>query len=619
MDIQTYLLPDLEVTPDTSSDGGVPFTGLINDPNQVPDLLNHLDSVDVIAFDAETTGLDFMRDSVHGISFATDVDRKHEWYVCGNALPACMEDLRGIWKNPKKLILGHNIMFDVHMTYNHLGVPARYADTQVAQWLVNENERLGLKNLAEVRLGYADLPEFNDLRKDAKKGLGKKRLEEVSIFDLPLDKLAKYGAMDSRLTLELWNKLVYDLHQESMERVFWDVEMPFAKTILQMERNGILIDQAAMHTLEVEFSAEFSRLQSQWLSVTNGVNYRSSPALGEYLFKTLGLPVQTKTPGGAPQVSEMVLQRIVKKDKTGAVALLLEMKKYEKLLETYLHSYAEKMVNGRIHCNYNQTGTVTGRLSSSNPNLQNVPAHGEQGSQLRTLFIAPEGMDYLTCDWSQMELRYMASDSGEPKMIDTFNSGGDLHSKTAEDASVDRSVGKHLNFAWGYGIGPRGLCDLLEKSGKPRPKEDEAKAWLQQFDRTYPTLVAWKRNLIHKARALGYVETMGGRRRRLPELGSPVQALRGAAERQCVNARIQGSCGDAAKAVMISLSNYAEWYGAKMVSTVHDEISFEVPKESSAEFAGIVKREMESIRQLHNLKVPIIADPAIGKSWAETK
>jgi DNA polymerase-1 len=619
MDIQTYLLPDIEVTRNSSTEGDVAFPGLINTYEQVPVLLQQLDAADVIAFDTETTGLDFMRDSVHGVSFATDTDREHEWYVCGEALAACMEGVRGMWRNPNKLFVGHNVMFDVHMLYNHLSVPAHYADTQVAQWLVNENEKLGLKHLAEARLGYENLPEFNDLRKENKKSLGKKRLEDVSIFELPLGQLARYGAMDSRLTLELWNKLVYDLYQEEMEKVFWDVEMPFAKVILQMERNGICIDQVAMRALEIEFSAGLSKAQSKWIDMTNGVNYRSSPALGKYLFGTLGLPVQTKTPGGAPQVSEMVLQRLIQKDKTGAVATLLEMKKYEKLLETYLHSYAEKMVDGRIHCNYNQTGTVTGRLSSSNPNLQNVPAHGELGSQLRTLFIAPEGMDYLTCDWSQMELRYMASDSGEIKMIDTFIEGGDLHKKTADDMDVDRGVGKHLNFAWGYGIGPRGLCDLMENSGKPRPREADAKAWLQQFDRTYPTLVAWKRNLIRKARALGYVETMGGRRRRLPDLGSPVSGLRGAAERQCVNARIQGSCGDAAKVVMISLSNYAEWYGAKMVSTVHDEISFEVPKESSAEFAPIVKREMESIQQLHNLKVPIIADPSIGRSWAETK
>jgi DNA polymerase I len=589
----------------------------IIDPDCLPSILNHLDRVDTISIDVETTGLDYMRDQLHGIAVSTP---DHDWYITGQALPAVLSPLAEIVARPDRLTVGHNLKFDLHFLMRKGIKPARIADTMIAAYLCDENRELGLKPLAHSVLGMEDLPSFGDLLKDAKKKMKAKKMADVSIYDVDLAMLSTYAARDTHLTLKLWDVFQYNLAQESMTDLFWNTEMPFVWTLLDMEENGMHVNSGAVAALRSELEQERDLHLARWKELTGGtVNYNSSRQLGDLLFKKLKLPAQGKTKSGADSVDALTLQRLDPLDGTGTVASLRGIRRVEKLIETFFTMLEEKPFDGYLHGNFNQTGTVTSRLSSSDPNQQNIPSRGELGKKVRTCFDAPDGTDLVVIDYSQIEMRMMANESKDENLLYAFEHGIDVHQMTADRAGVKRSEAKALNFGWGYGMSYIGLMDAIEKAGQPRPSAANARKWLRDYDDAYPTLVKWRNSVIKRARQLGYVPTIAGHRRRLPDLTSTVENYRRAAERQCVNARIQGSCADMLKWAMLQMEPWERMYGAKKQVQVHDELGWRCPKETSQQFAEIASGVMKSIQQQFRLIVPIEAEAGIGSNWAEAK
>jgi len=618
-DREIKCLKVIEATRDLINENSIqPTTEVMDAYNAMSIIENYAE----VAIDLETTGLNYMLDQIHGI--ALGVEGK-EWYMCGKALYPALAWLKDSGKNPDILWVGHNIKFDMHFLQRYGVTLNNVADTQIAQWLVDENSELALKSLAKIRLGYRhDLPDFGKLQGIIKVPMGYKKMEDVSIYDIPLDVLADYGARDARLTLELWQVLKHDLEVEGMSHNFFNIEMPFLKVLLGTENNGLYIDQYQVNVLEREFRGEMDRLLEEWNSLTGGVNPNSVKQLSKLLFEEMKLPVQDKTDKGTPKTDALTLQRLVGRDPSGAIAALMKYRKFEKLMSTYIYVMMENVVDGRLHGSFNQTGTVTGRLSSNNPNLQNIPARGKEGSRLREAFVAErydreDGYEFVVCDYSQIELRMLAHCTQDDAMIKTFVDDGDPHQLTADKAGVERYIGKTLNFAMVYGAGPRTIADTIEKTGKERPKVGDVRQWLDDLMENSPDFKKWKYSVIDDARRDGFIKTIGGRKRRLPEINHFDKGLRAASERYAVNSLIQGSCADLIKDAMLSIHPLLNQYGAKMLAQVHDELVFEVPKRTSSAFMDTVKEVMESVQSKYNISVPIKAEPGHGISWSDAK
>lgn len=592
---------------------------LIDNPEQLGAIFNTISRSDLLAVDTETTGLDFTRDQLHGFSVAVPGDDL-SWYIAGPALIPGLRALADVVKQPNKLVIGHNYKFDAHFLRRHSVYPAKIADTIVAQWLVDENLELGLKSLAYTRLGYDNLPTYGDLLMKMKRLRGVSSKNDVSIYDFPPEVIATYAARDAALTLELWQKLAFDLRSEGMEKHFWEIEMPFADALTEMEENGMFIDQVAVAELKNEWQGEADKLLARWNELTNGVNPNSGPQLRTFFFTTLKLPVQDKTKTGLPSTDDLTMQRLAPKDKSGSVEVLREYRKYQKLLSTYVSFMETAPVEGRVHGSFNHTGATTGRLSSSDPNLQNIPSKGALAHSMRKVFAAQSRDDIIVdIDYSQIELRLIAHYTKDPSLMKVFFEGLDPHQMTADLVGVPRWLGKTLNFAVSYGSGPRTLGDTIEKSGKPRPSEAESKGWLEGFGKAYPGISSWKRAAVDYARQLGYAKTIAGRKRRLPELTSYDRSTQGHAERQAISAIIQGSAADAFKWATVQFMPMVRWYDAKLTAEVHDEAVFEVPYECAEEFAQQVGGVMASIREQFNLRVPIEAAPSFGFNWGDAK
>jgi DNA polymerase I len=588
---------------------------LIIDPQEAAGVANTLANTDLFALDLETTGLDVNRNTIHGISLAT---ANQEWYLCLGAERAFIPMLKDLAHS--RTVAIHNAPFDMKFLRRHYGVDLpNVVDTLVAQFLVDENQDLGLKDLAHTKLGVNDLPDFKDLMHLAKRLTNKPKLSDVNIYDMPLELVAEYAARDTRLGYDLWLRSAYELQQEGMLDHFNTIEMPFTRLLADMELNGFYINQTLLAELGDEFAILREQARDAFVKITGGVDPNSNQQVGRHFYETLGYPATLFTDTGAAKVDILALTRLVAYDTTGAVEALLTYRKYEKLIGTYVTSFSEKMWDGRLYGSFSQTGTVTGRLSSSSPNLQNIPSRGDLGHRIRELFASTPGYSFIDIDYSQLELRIAAHYTKDPTLIQVFEENLDPHQMTADRIGVDRYIGKVLNFSWFYGAGPRKLADTVEKDGKPRPSEVDTKEWLQGFERAYPTAARWKQRVIEYARELGYVRTIAGRKRRLPDLNSRDKAMRGLAERQAVNSIIQGSASDIIKWAMINIAPQAQEYGARWLAQVHDEICLEAPLDVSAEFAHLSSRVMVESGEHYDMRVALIAEPGTGESWGSAK
>lgn len=934
---------------------------IVQDPQEVAQVVSTISKYPLVALDLETTGLDFMRSEIHGVALAT---ADQEWYVTLGAEKALFPLLQDALKDT--LVLGHNLAFDLHFLSKYGVRPPKIADTMIAQFLIDENQGLALKSLAGTKLGYHDLPDFKDMQKWVKWLMRDvTRLSDVSIYDMPLHTLGEYAARDVRLTYELWEKSQVELRKEEMWDIFWQTEMPFVYVLMDMESTGFYIDQSLLNELKLEFIAARDEALDIWKSATGDINPASPKQLAEYFYKDCGFEPTLFTKTGAPSTDVMALMRLRKQDKTGVVQALLDYRKYEKLLSTYVTGFEDNMIDGRLYGNFNQLGDAqgdgdrlprTGRLSSSSPNLQNIPARGITGEKIRQLFSSPPGYKFIDIDYSQLELRLGAHYTRDPNMLKVFAEGQDPHQLTADLCNVERHVGKaqpltakvltpegwstmgniqpgdwvigsdgkpkkvlkcfyqglrpvyrvtfsdrysvecdeehlwaveqhskerqvmttkelleigvskgsgkkkdyrfavplvspveytdkslpidpyvlgvllgdgglssnmvrvtipnndvltkfksllpeqctlsyrgkhdyyikgngplgrgyhnpivkvikdlglfgcksrckfipdvyllgsvsqrkellqglldtdgyvsktgviqfsstsekltdgvvelvqslggiayktsknatykgkdygktytvtitittfnplytaskadrvktreskrtrritsieyigeketkcilvdsddHLyvtdhfvvthntaNFLVFYGGGPYKFADTLEKSGYDRPDIKDTREWLKRFDEAYPTIQNWKNQVITYARQLGYVRTIGGRRRRLSEITSKDNALRGYAERAAVNSIIQGSAADIVKWAMLEIYKIQGKYNAQMLAQVHDEVAFLAPEDTAEEFGKAASEIMQAAGDHFKLRVKLEANPGVGDNW----
>ena len=511
---------------------------------------------------------------------------------------------------------GHNIKFDIEVLASQgIDVKGVAADSMVAAYLLNPGSR-------QHNLDAVTFSEFNHQKITKEDLLGRGR-EKIVFAQVPLERLCNYSCEDADFTNRLVRKLLPELKKQKLEKLFNDIEMPLVLVLAIMETSGIKIDKKFLEAMGREVNKKISRLEKRIHGLAGmNFNINSTQQLREVLFAKLAIPSlgigknKTGFSTGADELAKLKGQHPI-------IESIQEYRELTKLANTYIDALPE-LVNkktGRLHTSFNQTVTATGRLSSTEPNLQNIPARTELGREIRKAFVADRGCKLLSLDYSQIELRLAAHMSGDKKMISAFKKGEDIHTATA--AAINnvplsqvtpemRREAKAVNFGILYGQGPHGLS-----AGADIPYA-RAKEFIVQYFKVYKGVKRFVEATIELARGRGYAETMFGRKRYLPEINSSVTQVRKAAERMAINTPLQGTAADIIKIAMIGIQKLiAEKYGAgglKMLLQVHDELVFEVKNDLAAEAAEKIKDIMENVIKL---KVPIDVDASAGDNWGE--
>ena len=580
------------------------------------DLARFLLGQEFFAFDTETDGIDPLKAGLVGMSFA--VKENEAWYVPvpANSVEAAkvVERFSPALQNPKSLKIGQNIKFDILVLrkYN-VKVAGPLFDTMIAHYVLQPELRHGMDYLAEIYLHYQTI-HIDEL-------IGPKGKNQKNMRDLDPKDVYRYACEDADVTLKLKNVLEKELKENDAERLFYDIEMPLVPVLVNIERNGVLLDTEALKQSSVHFTAQMQRIEQEIYELAGETfNIASPKQVGEVLFDKLRIIEKAKkTKTGQYVTSEEVLESL--RHKHPVVEKILEHRGLKKLLGTYIDALP-LLINprtGRVHTSFNQTVTATGRLSSSNPNLQNIPIRDENGKEIRKAFIPDEGCLFFSADYSQIELRIMAHLSEDKNMIDAFLSNHDIHAATAakiykidlKDVGSDmRRKAKTANFGIIYGISVFGLAERMNVDRK------EAKELIDGYFETYPGVKAYMDKSIQVAQEKGYVETIFHRKRFLPDINSRNAVVRGYAERNAINAPIQGSAADIIKVAMARIYQrfQAEGIQAKMILQVHDELNFSVPVNEKERVEEIVIEEMEKAYRMH---VPLKADCGWGKNWLE--
>lgn len=569
------------------------------------------------AFDTETDGLDPLTAGLVGMSFA--IREQEAWYV---PVPANQEEATDIvlrlapaLQHPEIEKVGQNIKFDI-LALRKYGVRVKgpLFDTMLAHYLLNPELRHGMDYLAETYLKYKTVP-IEDL-------IGPKGKKQASMRTVPIEQIKEYAAEDADVTLRLKHYFAPLLKQEGLESLFFEMEMPLIYVLAEMEATGVKLDTNALKQSSEVLSQQLSTLEESIYDLAGqSFNINSTKQVGEILFDKLKLDEKAKkTKTGGYSTSEEVLEKI--RGKHPIVDKLLEYRGIKKLLSTYIDALPALIhpETGKIHTSFNQAVTATGRLSSTNPNLQNIPVRDELGREIRKAFIADDDdCIFFSADYSQIELRLMAHLSNDPHMVEAFCSGADIHAATAakiygipvEEVTSDmRRKAKTANFGIIYGISVFGLAERLSI---PRA---ESKELIDGYFQTYPRIKEYMEESIRVAKEKGYVETLFKRKRFLPDINSHNAIVRGYAERNAINAPIQGSAADIIKLAMIRIHQRfeAEHLKSRMILQVHDELNFNVRKEEFDRVKEIVLDCMEHVLQL---RVPLIADCGEGKNWLE--
>ena len=570
----------------------------------------------ILSLDTETTSVNPIDAELVGLSFAMEEGKA--FYV---AIPAEREKaerivniFKPLYESPDILKIGQNIKYDMEVLMNYgVRLSAPMFDTMIAHYVLQPEQKHNMDILAETLLNYQTV-HIDEL-------IGPKGKGQKSMRDLSPASVCDYAAEDADVTLRLYNVLKPRLKEAGVEQLFYDIEMPLVPVLADMETTGVRLDTEALAETSKVLTERMKQIERNIYELAgHEFNIASPKQVGEVLFgemKIVEKPKKTKT--GQYVTSEEVLQQL--RSKAPIVADILEHRGLKKLLGTYVDALP-KLINlrtGHIHTSFNQAVTATGRLSSSDPNLQNIPVRGEDGKEIRKCFIPEPGELFFSADYSQIELRVMAHLSGDKNMIEAFREGYDIHAATAariykekiEDVSRDqRTKAKRANFGIIYGITVFGLAERLEIS------RDEAKQLIDGYFETFPDVHAYMEKAKELAREHGYAETFFHRRRYLPDITSHNATVRNFAERNAINAPIQGSAADIIKIAMVKIYERFRKEGirSRMILQVHDELNFSVVPEEKEKVERIVLEEMQNA---YPLQVPLVADSGWGKNWLE--
>ncbi|MDG6882670.1 DNA polymerase I [Phocoenobacter uteri] len=583
--------------------------------------LEKLQQVSVFAVDTETDSLDVMTANLVGISFGLEngeacyIPLEHNYLGVPQQLDKqyVLTQLKPILENPAILKIGQNIKYDLTIfAQNNIELQGVAFDTMLESYTLNSTGRHNMDALADRYLGHKTIS-FEEIA-----GKGKNQLT----FDkIELEQATQYAAEDADITMKLHQVLSAELQKiPELVKLFNEVEMPLVNVLSRIERNGVLVDDYLLLEQSGEISARLIELEEQVHNEAGEVfNLASTKQLQEILFNKLNLPVIKKTPKGAPSTNEEVLETLANMGHN-VPKLIIEHRGLSKLKSTYTDKLPQ-MINpttGRIHTSYHQAVTATGRLSSSDPNLQNIPIRNEEGRRIRKAFIAREGYVILAADYSQVELRIMAHLSNDQGMITAFAEGKDIHKATASEifgvpldevTGEQRRSAKAINFGLIYGMSAFGLSNQL---GILR---GDAQNYMDLYFKRYPNVQQFMLDIKQKASEQGYVETLLGRRLYLPEIQSSNQMRKKAAERVAINAPMQGTAADIIKVAMISIDKQIrDCDDILMIMQVHDELVFEVKADRVEHYSQLIKAEME---KAFELKVPLIADVGVGGNWDE--
>lgn len=584
------------------------------------ELITALEQSQRFAFDTETTGLDPLRADMVGLSFA--VQAGQAWYIpvahrylgVPEQLPldTVLRNIRPLLVSPRHLKIGQNLKYDL-LVLGRAGVEADgpFYDTMLASYLANPAAKShGMDNLAAELLDYRTIS-FSEVA-----GSGKNK---ISFDEVEVKKAAIYAAEDADITLRLYEKLLPMVAEQQQEKLFNDVEMPLLRVLVDMEKTGIRIDPVFLGTLSAEMEKKLDALEKQIHSLAGcSFNIGSPKQLGEVLFERLGLAKGKKTKTGWSTDVE-VLNHLAEEHEIAAK--ILDYRSLSKLKGTYTDALP-KLIHpetGRIHTSFNQAVTATGRLSSSDPNLQNIPIRTEEGRRIREGFIPSEGCLLLSADYSQVELRILAHMADEPALKEAFARGDDIHRRTASEVlglfpdmvtDEQRRQAKAINFGVIYGISAFGLARQLGIGRR------EAQQFIDTYFERYPGIRTFMDRCIAEARDQQYVTTLFGRRCAIPEINSKNGAVRGYAERNAINYPVQGSAADIIKLAMVHIARRltAEGLNTRMLLQVHDELVFDVPGEELERARVLVREEMEGAV---DLSVPLLVEIGSGRNWRE--
>lgn len=588
----------------------------VDNPKAQKILVNNLLKQKVVCFDTETTSLNELEAELVGMSFS--YKKGLAYYVPlsedqGEVLQT-LEIFRPFFEKEDLVKVAHNLKFDYKILKRYdITVKGAMFDTMIAHYLLNPDGRHGMDYLSEVYLNYKPV--------SIETIIGKKGKKQGNFRDADLRTQTDYAAEDADVTFQLYELFAPQLKKENLEDLFFSIEMPLMEVLAKMELEGISLDEKWLAQESIDLENDLRQLESKIFEISGEeFNMNSPKQLGEILFEKMQLdPKAKKTKTGQYATSEDVLQKLSSKHEI--IKHILEYRTYQKLKSTYvdaLPSQIEKTDN-RVHTNFSQTTAATGRLASVNPNLQNIPIRTLRGQQIRGAFVSAEGKKIISADYSQIELRLIAEISGEDNMIKAFQNGEDIHASTAaklfnipleEVSKTQRSQAKTVNFGIIYG---QGAFALAEQTGLSRT---EAKQMIEAYFETYPKLKEYMAEQVRKAREVGYVETLLGRKRHLKDINSNNFVVRGHAERNAVNAPVQGSAADVVKMAMIKIQKELEKekLQTKMLLQVHDELIFEAPIDEVEVAKNIIKMEMENAFET---QVPLLVEVGVGNNWLE--
>ncbi len=579
--------------------------------------LNNLLKQENVCFDTETTGLDPLIAELVGIAFSWEIGKG--FYIPfpedKNEAQKLIEELRPFFESPTITKIGQNLKYDIKVLAKYdIDVKGKLFDTMLAHYLINPDMRHNMDVLSETYLNYTPVS-ITEL-------IGKKGKNQLSFREVPIDKQTEYAVEDADVTYQLKEHFAPELNDANISSLFEDIEIPLLRVLADMEIEGINLDKQFLQSLSQDLENDIKELESAiYKEAGEEFNIASPKQLGVILFEKMKLvdkPKKTKT--GQYSTAEDVLSYLAKDH--GIIQNILDFRGLSKLKSTYIDALPNQVnpTTGHVHTDYMQTVAATGRLSSNNPNLQNIPIRTERGRQVRKAFV-PRNNEYtlLAADYSQIELRIIAALSKEETMINAFKNGEDIHASTAakvfnvpieEVTREQRSNAKTVNFGIIYGVSAFGLSNQTDLS------RSEAKELIDTYYKTYPKLRNYMSELIDFARDNGYVQTVLGRRRYLKDINSANAVVRGAAERNAVNAPIQGSAADIIKIAMINIHKKLkeQEYKTKMLLQVHDELVFDVYKPELEEVQNLIKSEMENA---YELAVPLDVDLGLGDNWLE--